>query len=122
MAPAKKCCDGCRTCSLVSIYRPVLLLQRKYADSSRLGELSDRPRVEVCASRGSAAMKATAFLEQAQLEAQLVDAPLVERYGIVIHGSMTLLGDDEPPSSWRVNFKPELQHIDVALQMAGIDT
>jgi len=67
-------------------------------------------------------MKATAFLEQAQLEAQLVDAPLVERYGIVIHGSMTLLGDDEPPSSWRVNFKPELQHIDVALQMAGIDT
>ena len=67
-------------------------------------------------------MKATAFLEQAKREAQLVDALLVARYALVIHDGMTLLGDDSPPSSWRVSFKTELQRIDAALQMAGIDT
>ncbi len=39
-------------------------------------------------------MKATAFLEQAKREAQLVDALLVARYALVIHDGMTLLGDD----------------------------
>ncbi|WP_250519229.1 hypothetical protein [Caballeronia sp. ATUFL_M1_KS5A] len=43
---------------------------------------------------GGAAMKATAFLEQAKREAQLVDALLVARYALVIHDGMTLLGDD----------------------------
>ncbi|SAL51270.1 hypothetical protein AWB70_04177 [Caballeronia cordobensis] len=71
---------------------------------------------------GDATMKATAFLEQAKREAQLVDALLVARYGLVIHNGMTLLGDDEPPARWRVSFKAELQRIYAALQMAGIDT
>ncbi|MDR5806471.1 hypothetical protein [Caballeronia sp. LZ001] len=67
-------------------------------------------------------MKATAFSEQAKREAQLIDALLVARYALVIHDGMTLLGDDEPPTRWRVSFKVELQRIDAALQMAGIDT
>jgi hypothetical protein len=67
-------------------------------------------------------MKATAFLEQAKREAQLIDALLVARYALVIHDGMTLLGDDEPPTRWRASFKAELQRIDAALQMAGIET
>ncbi|KIG11172.1 hypothetical protein BurMR1_1832 [Burkholderia sp. MR1] len=67
-------------------------------------------------------MKATTFLEQAQREAQLVDALLVARYALVIHDGMTLLGDDDPPSRWAMRFDRELQCIDTALQMAGIDT
>ncbi|SAL88432.1 hypothetical protein AWB74_08560 [Caballeronia arvi] len=67
-------------------------------------------------------MKATAFLEQAKREAQLVDALLVARYALVIHDGMTLLGDDEPPTRWRVSFKSELQRVDAALRRAGIDT
>ncbi|MDR5769612.1 hypothetical protein [Caballeronia sp. LZ028] len=67
-------------------------------------------------------MKATASLEQAKREAQLVDALLVARYALVIHDGMTLLGDDEPPSRWYVSFKAELTRIDAALRMAGIDT
>ncbi|SAK79798.1 hypothetical protein AWB79_05099 [Caballeronia hypogeia] len=67
-------------------------------------------------------MKATAFLEQAKREAKLVDALLVARYALVIHDGMTLLGDDEPPTRWRVSFRTELERIDAALQMAGIDT
>jgi hypothetical protein len=60
-------------------------------------------------------MKATAFLEQAKREAQLVDALLVARYALVIHDGMTLLGDDEPPTRWQVSFKAELMRIDAAL-------
>ncbi|QSN60460.1 MULTISPECIES: hypothetical protein [unclassified Caballeronia] len=67
-------------------------------------------------------MKATTFLEQAKREAQLVDALLVARYALVIHNGMTVLGDDEPPSRWQMRFHRELQCIDAALQMAGIDT
>ncbi|MDR5822358.1 hypothetical protein [Caballeronia sp. LZ043] len=67
-------------------------------------------------------MKATAFLEQAERKAQVVDALLVARYALVIHDGMTLLGDDEPPTRWRASFKAELRRIDAALQMAGIDT
>ncbi|MDR5884011.1 hypothetical protein QCE69_37625 [Caballeronia sp. LZ032] len=67
-------------------------------------------------------MKATEFLEQAKREAQLVDALLVARYALVIHDGMMLLGDDEPPTRWRVSFRAELLRIDAALEMAGIDT
>ncbi|SAL55298.1 hypothetical protein AWB73_06032 [Caballeronia turbans] len=67
-------------------------------------------------------MKATAFLEQAKREAQLIDALLVARYALVIHDGMTLLGDDEPPTRWRASFKAELRRIDAALEMTGIDT
>jgi len=67
-------------------------------------------------------MKATTFLEQAKREGQLVDALLVARYALVIHDGMTLAGDDEPPLRWPMRFDRELQCIDAALQMAGIDT
>ncbi|WP_167354164.1 hypothetical protein [Caballeronia fortuita] len=61
-------------------------------------------------------------MKQAKREAQLVDALLVARYALVIHDGMMLVGDDEPPTRWRVSFRTELERIDAALQMAGIDT
>ncbi|SAL78177.1 hypothetical protein [Caballeronia telluris] len=67
-------------------------------------------------------MKVTALIEQADRQAQLVDALLLARYALVIHDGMTLLGDDEPPSRLRINFRSELERIDAALQAAGIDT
>ncbi|MFM0327757.1 hypothetical protein [Caballeronia glebae] len=54
-------------------------------------------------------MKVTVLIEQAKREAQLVDALLLARYAFVIHDGMTLLGDDDPPPSWRISFRRELK-------------
>jgi hypothetical protein len=67
-------------------------------------------------------MKVTALIEQADRQAQLVDALLLARYALVVHDGMTLLGDDEPPPRLRISFRCELERIDAALQAAGIDT
>ncbi|GGD96577.1 hypothetical protein [Caballeronia grimmiae] len=51
-----------------------------------------------------------------------MEAADVARYALVIHDGMTPLGDDEPPSRWPMRFDCEIQCIDAALEMAGIDT
>ncbi|WP_250517742.1 hypothetical protein [Caballeronia sp. INDeC2] len=67
-------------------------------------------------------MRTTAFLKQAEREAQFVDALLLARYALTIHHGMTVIGDDEYASPWPLNFRHELERIDAVLQAAGIDT
>jgi hypothetical protein len=64
-------------------------------------------------------MKAKAFIDQAKREAKLIDALLPARYMLVIHDGKMCSAEGE---TWELDFRPELDEIDVALQMAGIDT
>jgi hypothetical protein len=64
-------------------------------------------------------MKAKTFIEQAERDAKLIDALLLARYMLVIHDGKLCTAEGE---TWRLDFRPELDEIDAALQMAGIDT
>ncbi|MEI6002731.1 hypothetical protein H3V53_38230 [Paraburkholderia bengalensis] len=64
-------------------------------------------------------MKTQTFIDQAKREAKLVEALLLVRYTLVIHDSNIIRCEGE---EWRLDFSPELDVIDAALQMAGIDT
>jgi hypothetical protein len=66
-----------------------------------------------------ATMKTAAFIQQAEREAKLVDALLLARYTLVIHNHKWINSEGE---SWELDFGAELEQIDAALQMAGIDT
>jgi hypothetical protein len=64
-------------------------------------------------------MKAKAFINQAKREAKLIDALLLARYMLVIHDHKMISAEGE---TWELDFSSELEEIDAALQMAGIDT
>ncbi|CAN7726585.1 hypothetical protein [Paraburkholderia hospita] len=64
-------------------------------------------------------MKAKAFIDQVKRQAKLIDALLFARYTLVIHDRKMCSAEGE---TWELNFSAELAEIDVALQMAGIDT
>jgi hypothetical protein len=66
-----------------------------------------------------ATMKTSAFIQQAEREAKLVDALLLARYTLVIHDHKRINSEGE---TWEFDFGAELEEIDAALQMAGIDT
>ncbi|TCG05321.1 hypothetical protein BZM27_34585 [Paraburkholderia steynii] len=64
-------------------------------------------------------MKTSAFIQQAERQAKLVDALLLARYTLVIHDGNIIRCEGE---EWILDFRPELDVIDAALEMAGIDT
>jgi hypothetical protein len=64
-------------------------------------------------------MKSAAFIQQAEREAKLVDALLLARYSLVVHDHKWINSEGE---TWELDFGAELEEIDAALQMAGIDT
>lgn len=64
-------------------------------------------------------MKAKAYIENAEREADLIDALLLARYMLVIHNHKLCTAEGE---TWELDFRPELERIDAALQRAGIDT
>jgi hypothetical protein len=64
-------------------------------------------------------MTADQWARDAQRETKLVDALYKARNVISMHNGMTVRCDGE---EWALDFHPELQVIDAALKLAGVDT
>ncbi|AUT70213.1 MULTISPECIES: hypothetical protein [Paraburkholderia] len=64
-------------------------------------------------------MNTTEFIQQAERQAKIVEALLLARYTLVIHDSNIIRCEGE---EWTLDFRPEIEVIDAALELAGIDT
>jgi hypothetical protein len=68
--------------------------------------------------QGDSIMRADEWIREAERESRLVDALYQARYAIAVHHGMTVRSDGE---EWALDFAQELQLIDTALKVAGID-
>ena len=64
-------------------------------------------------------MESDAFIRRAERDAKVIDALYVARYMLVTHHSLTVHCEGE---HWQMDFKPQIQQIDEALRLLGIDT
>ena len=64
-------------------------------------------------------MEPDSFIRQAERYAKVIEALYVARYMFVTHHSLTVHCEGE---QWKMDFKPQIEQIDEALRLLGIDT